>query len=83
MQDKTIFDSFFGGTFKERTIYNYQDLDFTGLKGRVLSSSYMPDEQHKDYEYMIYCLKKIFQRYQYNGTVKLEYDTKIYHGQLI
>lgn len=83
VQDAAIFNSFFGeNNYKSNHFYNFQALDFAGLKGRVLSSSYMPDEQHKDYEYMMYCLKKIFQRYQENGAVKLEYDTIIYYGQI-
>lgn len=81
-QDKKIFDAFFGNGFKEKDFYNYQDVDFAGLKGRVLSSSYMPGEGHKDYEFMIYTLKKIFMRYQENGKVRLDYDTKIYYGPL-
>ncbi len=79
-QDKKIFKEFFEGSFKERSFYNYQDVDFAGLKGRVLSSSYMPNVGHKDYEFMIYCLKKIFQRYQEKGIVRLDYDIKIYYG---
>ena len=81
-QDKKIFEDFFGGTFKEKWFYNFQDADFTGLKGRVLSSSYMPNEGHKDYEHMMNCLKKVFVRYQQKGTVRLDYDTKIYYGHL-
>lgn len=82
-QDEKILRDFFGtNSYSEKTFYNSQELDFDGLKGRVLSSSYMPDEKHKDYEYMMYCLKKIFQRYQHNGTIKLEYETKLYYGQL-
>lgn len=81
-QEKDIFAAFFGGTFNEKSFYNYQDVDFAGLKGRVLSSSYMPGEDHKDYEFMIYTLKKIFMRYQENGKVRLDYDTKIYYGKL-
>ncbi|HXB40836.1 MAG TPA: class I SAM-dependent methyltransferase [Bacteroidia bacterium] len=82
-QDKKIFGAFFGDDgFKEKSFYNYQDVDFTGLKGRVLSSSYMPGEGHKDYDFMISTLKKIFMRYQENGKVRLDYDTKIYYGQL-
>ncbi|MGZ3865398.1 MAG: class I SAM-dependent methyltransferase [Bacteroidia bacterium] len=81
-QDKKIFDTFFGNGFTEKDFYNYQDVDFAGLKGRVLSSSYMPGEGHKDYEFMIYTLKKIFMRYQENGKVRLDYDTKIYYGTL-
>lgn len=82
-QETSQFDNFFGKeNYKEKSFYNYQDVDFTGLKGRVLSSSYMPNEEHKDFEFMIYCLKKIFMRYQENGVVRLDYDTKIYYGQL-
>src|ERR1700752_3369323 len=69
-QDKKIFADFFGGDFKEKNFYNFQDVDFAGLKGRVLSSSYMPGEGHKDYDFMINTLKKIFMRYQENGKVR-------------
>lgn len=82
-QEKAQFDRFFGqGNYKEASFYNFQDVDLAGLKGRVLSSSYMPNEGHKDFDFMIYCLKKIFTRYQENGLVRLDYDTKIYYGQL-
>lgn len=81
-QDPKIFDAFFDGHYQEKSFYNYQDVDFAGLKGRVLSSSYMPGEGHRDYDFMIYTLKKIFMRYQENGKVRLDYDTKIYYGQL-
>ncbi len=81
-QDKKIFTEFFGGNFNEKSFYNFQDVDFAGLKGRVLSSSYMPGEGHTDYDFMISTLKKIFIRYQENGKVKLDYDTKIYYGEI-
>ncbi len=81
-QDKKIFDAFFGqGNYKEKSFYNFQDVDLAGLKGRVLSSSYMPNEGHKDYEHMMYCLKKVFARYQKNNSVRLDYDTKLYCGR--
>lgn len=83
VQESEVFDSFFGkGNYTEKWFYNYQDVDFNGLKGRVLSSSYMPNEGHVDYEYMMYCLKKVFARYQQNNMVRLDYDTKIYYGKL-
>ncbi|MBS1635448.1 MAG: methyltransferase domain-containing protein [Bacteroidetes bacterium] len=81
-QEKQVFDAFFGGSYKQTSFYNFQDVDFAGLKGRVLSSSYMPNEGHKDYDFMIYCLKKIFTRYQQNGLVRLDYDTQIYYAPL-
>lgn len=83
VQDKKIFDNFFGeGKYNEFTLFNFQDVDFEGLKGRVLSSSYMPNESHQDYNHMMNTLKKIFLRYQEKGKVRLEYDTKIYSGHL-
>jgi ubiquinone/menaquinone biosynthesis C-methylase UbiE len=82
-QDKNVFEAFFAsGNYKEKWFYNFQDVDLAGLKGRVLSSSYMPNEGHKDYEHMMYCLKKVFARYQQNNSVRLDYDTKIYYGSL-
>ena len=83
VQNEGVFNNFFGkGNYESKSFYNFQDLDFEGLKGRVLSSSYMPNEGHTDYEFMMYCLKKIFLRYQEKGTVRLDYDTKIYYGTI-
>lgn len=82
-QEKVQIDNFFGKeNYSEQSFYNYQDVNFEGLKGRVLSSSYMPNDGHKDFDHMIYCLKKIFNRYQENNLVRLDYDTKIYFGHL-
>jgi SAM-dependent methyltransferase len=81
-QEKEIFEKFFGGQFTEANFDNFQLLDFEGLKGRVLSSSYMPNESHPDYEFMIYCLRKIFKRYQNEDKVRLVYDVNLYIGEL-
>lgn len=91
--DEKIFNDFFGfGNYKMKSFDNFQHFDFEGLKGRVLSSSYMPAEGHKDFDYMMSVLKKIFNRFQHNinlpsgeskrGIVTIEYDTKIYYGKL-
>jgi hypothetical protein len=42
----------------------------------------MPAEGHKDFDFMMSVLKKIFNRFQENGKVSIEYDTKIYYGKL-
>ena len=81
--DEKIFNDFFGETnYQLKSFDNFQYFDFEGLKGRILSSSYMPEEGHKDYNFMMSVLKKIFNRFQENGKVTLEYDTKIYYGKL-
>ncbi len=61
--------------------HNQQELDFDGLRGRLLSSSYVPKagEQHKA---MMDELPRLFSSHAENGHVTLEYDTKIYHGHL-
>lgn len=83
MQDKKVFETFFGNNhYKEFSIPNHQAVDLTSLRGRVLSSSYMPNTGHPEYEYMMYVLRKIFQRYQENNKVILEHDTRIYIGQI-
>lgn len=81
--DEKIFNDFFGeANYALESFDNFQHFDFEGLKGRVLSSSYMPDENHTDFNFMMSVLKKIFNRFQENGKVTLEYDTKIYYGKL-
>jgi ubiquinone/menaquinone biosynthesis C-methylase UbiE len=81
--DEEIFDSFFGkGNYRMKAFDNFQYFDLEGLKGRILSSSYMPAEDHKDFTFMMSVLKKIFNRFAENGKVTIEYDTKIYYGKL-
>ena len=76
------FDDFYGkGKYAMRAFDNAQLLDFEGLKGRLLSSSYIPSEGHPDYDFMISVLKKIFNRYAENGTVSIDYDTTVYYGK--
>lgn len=81
--DDKVFDDFFGkGNYSMKSFDNFQYFDLEGLKGRILSSSYMPAEDHKDFNFMMGVLKKIFNRFQENGKVTIEYDTKIYYGTL-
>lgn len=81
-QQAESLSEFFKGPYSELTLPNAQQLDFQGLKGRVQSSSYMPDSRHADYDFMMYCLKKIFNRYEVNGKITIEYETKIYYGKI-
>lgn len=81
--DEEIFNNVFGeANYKMESFLNYQHFDLDGLKGRILSSSYMPAEGHKDFDFMMSVLRKIFNRFQENGKVSIEYDTKIYYGKL-
>jgi len=61
--------------------HNRQRLDFDGLRGRLLSSSYIPKSGER-YEAMISALPQLFSAHAVEGHVVLEYETKIYYGHL-
>jgi SAM-dependent methyltransferase len=61
--------------------HNQQRLDFDGLRGRLLSSSYIPKSGER-YEAMMQELPQFFASYAVYDQVVLEYDTKIYYGHL-
>ena len=76
-------ESFFSPRgFRLRTFDNGQCFDFQGVKGRLLSSSYVPAPGHEVFEAMLEELRSIFEEYQKAGEIVFEYDTKVYFGQL-
>ncbi|HEV9035002.1 MAG TPA: class I SAM-dependent methyltransferase [Puia sp.] len=60
---------------------NEQLFDFEGLKGRLLSSSYIPKEGSRHVELMR-GLRELFDRHAAGGRVRVGYDTKVYSGVL-
>ncbi|MFX0026475.1 MAG: class I SAM-dependent methyltransferase [Candidatus Hermodarchaeota archaeon] len=79
-KDEADINKFF--KYEKEVFYNYQDFDFEGLKGRLLSASYIPLEDNPEYEDMIKELENIFNKYQHDGLIRLEYDTELYYGNL-
>ena len=69
---------FFGGDFKTEVFEHRQVFDFEGLRGRLLSSSYMPVDSAP----MLADLRVIFDEHQAGGTVSFDYDTTLYCGPL-
>lgn len=61
---------------------NKQIFDFEGLKGRLLSSSYMPTRDDAGYQPMINDLQALFDKFQRDGVIVINYDTKVYSGKL-
>jgi len=61
---------------------NEQPLSRVGLRGRLLSSSYSPGPHHPDREPMLEALDLLFERHQTDGSVRIDYDTEVYYGQL-
>lgn len=76
-------DQFFGGLHCDlRVLPNFQDFDYAGLEGRLLSSSYAPQPGHPSHAPMLAELHRIFDLCQSGGKIRMEYDTRLYFGQL-
>ena len=62
------------------TLPNYQALTLEGLQGRVLSSSYMPQEGDAKYPAMMDAVEELFARQARDGVVRMEYETAVCWG---
>jgi SAM-dependent methyltransferase len=77
------FRQFFGGShYGVKMFDNEQIFDLEGLKGRVLSCSYMPMPDHPHFDEMMAALEKLFERFQQNDAVTMNYQTLMYYGRL-
>jgi len=77
-----IADFFAPSSFRSSTLEMRQKVDFGGLEGRLLSSSYTPTPDHANYEPMLRELRRTFDGHQVNGSVSLDYNTLVYYGQI-
>src|SRR5690242_1312326 len=59
-----------------------QLLDFDGLLGRLLSSSYAPRPDHPDHLPMKRALRELFDACAVDGAVSLDYDTRVFAGEV-
>jgi len=87
-QSKLDFDKFFGESKTERNynymmFSNYQIFDYDSLEGRLLSTSYIPLDDHPSYVDMLADLKKLYNKYQQNGLIRFDYKTEVIYGKLI
>ena len=68
--------------YEERVFATRQEFDYTGLEGRLLSSSYAPGPGHPKHEPMLKELRRIFEQHMRNGIVGFDYKTRVYFGKL-
>jgi SAM-dependent methyltransferase len=78
----TISKFFAPSPYSKREFEYRQDFDFTGLRGRLLSSSYAPEESHPQHQPMLEELRRIFEQHQSGGHVAFEYLTQVFYSQL-
>jgi hypothetical protein len=74
-------DVAFQTRFSHSKFSNNQTLDFEGMKGRILSSSYMPSPEHLRFDELIKNLKTLFAEHQKSGKIQVLYDTNIFYSQ--
>ena len=80
--DSELLD-FFGPSGCERRVFNtHQDFELDGLKGRALSSSYVPQAGEAGHEEMMAGLVQAFDMHATDGTVRFQYDTTMHFGSL-
>jgi SAM-dependent methyltransferase len=76
-------DSFFApAPFETRLFPMSQRFKYSELEGRLLSSSYAPMQGDPKYDPMLKDLHRIFDTYETGGRVSMDYQTRMYFGQL-
>lgn len=68
--------------FQSRVFAMRQEVDYEGLEGRLLSSSYAPGPEHPKHEPMLEELRRIFDRHVEKDRVSFDYKTRVYFGRL-
>ena len=82
--DDATMRAWFGGGFRGAARFAHgQRLDFDGLRGRLLSSSYAPKPGHPQHAPMLQALRELFDRCAADGTISFDYDTRIFAGEVL
>ena len=79
--DEKIADFFHKTDVKKYQLRNQQHFDLASLKGRALSSSYVPKPPDPTAERILSHIETLFEKYQQNGLVQFIYKTTLYLGQ--
>lgn len=72
----------FGTKIVQETFRNRQIFDFDGLKGRMLSASYMPSESDPVFPAMIEELRSLFANHAENDRIQVLYQTNVFYTQI-
>ena len=81
--DDATMRAWFGPGLLATARFDYhQQLDYEGLRGRLLSSSYAPPAGHPSHEPMLADLRALFDTTAEDNLVRFDYDTRAYLGHL-
>ncbi len=73
---------FAGGRYRTRILAYVQRLHYSALRGRLLSSSYVPASTDPRSKPMLLELKRLYARHERGGAVRMAYDTEIHFGRV-
>ncbi|HEV7905429.1 MAG TPA: hypothetical protein VGO96_16430, partial [Pyrinomonadaceae bacterium] len=79
---RELMERIFPRGFGTKMFRHEQIFDYAGLRGRMLSASYVPLAGHPNHAPMFDALRRAFDEYNTDGIVAIEYDTVIYYSQL-
>jgi SAM-dependent methyltransferase len=82
IDSQKVRDFFRGKPIMELRFNNVQVLDYNGVEGRLLSSSYVPNIGDPKYDAMLERLHAIFSKHAQNRHIDMRYTTLLYVGQL-
>jgi SAM-dependent methyltransferase len=80
--DAAALSAFFGAAWESRVFAHEQVFDFDGIRGRLLSSSYVPGPEHPRRAPMLAALRQIFDAHHRDGRVRIDYATELVVGAL-
>jgi SAM-dependent methyltransferase len=75
-------DAFFSDGYSATSLPNGQLLDWTGLRQRVMSASYVPPVTDPRHAAMLGDLGDLFEREKREGRVRIDYATHVYCGRI-
>ena len=80
--DQAKLATYFGGPFTTTSVVNEQRLTLDGLRGRTLSSSYIPAAGEPGHDVVLHAIERMFHEHEQHGEVVLEYDVEIHARQI-
>ena len=81
--DEAVLSDFFSPSQIYTSSARYsQTFDYEGLKGRMLSSSYVPEVGQPNHQEMVVKLAEIFREYSVGDRVQFKYITRMFYSQI-
>jgi len=82
LSEADIAEFFENGNMEVLHFDNSQQLTFSGLLGRLKSSSYCPAETSPQYPSLVAELVALFEQFAINDMIDFQYDTQLYLGSI-